>query len=222
MTEHSFVCVDRAVPRRYRDLADAHAAATRPDNAAAAIEAEPQRRFWATGSELRVRFLDIPQLTRRVMEAATSWTRYANLTLRVVSSGPAEIRVTFRGAGNWSALGTDALVTALYPHDGPTMCLPELPVAFSSQRVDHLVRHEFGHALGLRHEDARRPAGLRRQVVARGRSTVLAATPELDVRSVMLYAEPASRPPDGPPLPENPTLSPGDKELARRAYPGRR
>ncbi|SDG81986.1 Astacin (Peptidase family M12A) [Pseudonocardia oroxyli] len=157
-----------------------------------------------------------------------------------VTSGDAEIRVTFEGVGNWSALGTDALLTQVFPPDAPTLCLSELPSAISSSRVDRLARHEFGHALGLIHEHSSPAAGIRWD-----RETVYAALAqppnswtreqvdhnvfqvydrtttnftEFDPESVMLYAFPAEWTLDGVTFPENSTLSQRDEDFVRTNY----
>ena len=193
---------------------------------------------------LRVRFLDGADLTDRVMDAARAWTEHANLQFQVVTAGPAEIRVTFEGEGNWSALGTDALVTELFPAAGPTMCLSEIPVAMSSTRVDRLDRHGLGDAMGLVHEHSSPAAG-----IPWNRAAVYAAlakppngwTPEMvdhnvfrvydatttnhtafDPRSVMLYTFPPEWTLDRRTFPDNTALSPTDEAFVHAMYPGRR
>lgn len=216
----SFVCVQPAVAPQYRSLADTRAVEIRPDNAS---DAGAPQRFWATGTVLRVRVLDTPKLARRVLAAAEAWTRYANLRFQLVNSGQAEIRLTFGGSGNWSALGTDATVAQLYPPNQPTMCLAELPVAMSSKRVDRLVRHQFGHAIGLTHGYA---AGARPHPPVRNLALMQQPVRSLssnggaddDVLSVMRYRWAAEE----PDLPEIAELSPTDRGLARRIYPGRK
>lgn len=244
MTGTSFLCLDPRVPLELRSLADDRAAAVRPDNAPGPFEAAGQpRRFWGTGMELRVRFLDLPELAPVVLEAAAAWTDEANLDLRVVRDGDAEIRVTFRGTGNWSALGTDALVPDLYPADRPTLCLSELRAPESSTRVDRLIRHEFGHALGLVHEHSSPAAGMRwdkpvvyaaltgepfhwtradvdRELFARYDASTTNHT-EFDLHSVMLYPCPPEWTIDRRELGMNHELSPTDRAFIRDIYPGR-
>jgi hypothetical protein len=216
----------------------------RPDNDGSNLHAAGERlRFWATGTVLRVRFLDRPEFADRVMDAAADWTRHANLDLRVVPDGPAEIRVTFAGTGNWSALGTDALVPELFPAGSPTMCLAEIPVATSNLRVDRVARHEFGHAIGLVHEHSSPAAG-----IPWDRPAVYAAlagppnhwTPQtvdlnvfktydatttnftaFDPDSVMLYPFPPEWTLDRRVLPNNVALSATDATFVRAIYPGR-
>ncbi len=243
-TDPSFVCLDPDVPLALETLSYDRAVAVRADNDGSALEGAGHRlRYWPTGMVLRVRFLDSPELAARVVTAAAAWTEHANLTFQLVEDGPAEIRVTFEGSGNWSALGTDALVPELFPADGPTMCLSEIPKAISSTRVDRLARHEFGHAIGLVHEHSSPVAGIRWD-----RPAVYAAlaappnewSPEMvdhnvfktydatvtnftafDPKSIMLYAYPPEWTLDRRTFPENHRLSATDAAFVAAIYPGR-
>jgi hypothetical protein len=229
----SFVCVDRIPGLAVQDALDRERG---PLEAAG----EPAY-FWAPGTELRVRFLDgSPDLQRRVMAAAGDWTVDAGLTFTVVPHGAAEIRVTFAGPGNWSALGTLGRVTDLFPAGGPTMCLGEA-VGAGPDRIARLARHEFGHAIGMIHEHSSPAAGIRwnKPVVyaALGgapnywsKSTVednvfgrysesRTQFTTFDPTSIMLYALPPSWTLDGMTFPENVELSPMDKAFVRRVYP---
>lgn len=243
--DNSFLCIDRIPPLQFSSLTDDAARETRADNAGRPAEGAGVRRcFWLTGMSLRVRFLDGgPELIRRVMEAASSWTEHANLDLRLVDRGAAEIRVTFQGNGNWSALGTDGLVPEMFPADGPTMCLSEVPVAGSSDRVLRVVRHEFGHAIGLVHEHSSPAARIpwneevvyaelakapnrwaRADVdvnVLRRYEQEGASNTAFDERSVMLYTFPASWTTDRRHYDMNHELSPTDISFVRSIYPGR-
>lgn len=244
MTDTSFLCLDPDVPLALTTLAADRAVDVRADNDGSNLDAAGSRLcFWGTGMTLRVRFLDSPELTERVMTAAAAWTEHANLEFQVVADGPAEIRVTFEGRGNWSALGTDALVPELYPVDGPTMCLSEIPVASSSTRVDRLARHEFGHAIGLVHEHSSPAAGIRWDKPAVYAALAVPPnswTPEMvdfnvfktydvtttnftsfDPKSIMLYAYPPEWTLDRTTFPENYQLSAMDRDFVATIYPGR-
>jgi hypothetical protein len=199
------------------------------------------RCYWTPGDELRVRFLDgEPGLRARVMAAAREWTEHANLRLREVDDGDAELRVTFRGAGNWSALGTEALLTGMYAPGEPTMCLGEAHGA-TPERLAQVARHEFGHAIGLVHEHSSPAAGIRwnkprviaelggppnywsrRQVtrnVFQRYSASRTQYSSFDPRSVMLYPFPASWTLDGRSFAGNAELSDQDKAFVRDTYP---
>ncbi|MGH9901865.1 MAG: hypothetical protein ACRD68_08655, partial [Pyrinomonadaceae bacterium] len=67
-------------------------------------------KLWENGATLRVRFMDgEPAVHERVKKFASEWTKYANLRFAFGAAPDAEIRVSFRGAGSWSYVGTDAL-----------------------------------------------------------------------------------------------------------------
>lgn len=241
MTETSYTCIDRVVPLHLTTLADDRAIEVREDNNGTNLEAAGEhRRFWGTGMVLRVRLLDTPDLGDRVLAIAGDWTRHANLDLQLVDDGPAEIRVTFAAPGNWSAVGTDALVTEYFPADGPTMCLSEIRRAESHLRVERIVRHEFGHAIGLVHEHSSPAADIpwdeeavyaelsgppnhwdretiHRNVFCRYQASSTNFT-DFDPDSVMLYELPARWTRDRRTFAENIKLSPTDESFAARIY----
>jgi hypothetical protein len=80
------------------------------------------------------------------MRAASDWLRNgveANLDFSWnVPVGGARIRVRFGPGGNWSRIGRNAL--SVTDTAQPTMNI--------EQNIDYILKHEFGHALGLRHE----------------------------------------------------------------------
>ncbi|WP_246008670.1 zinc metalloprotease [Chryseobacterium lactis] len=75
---------------------------------------------WPNGSIITVGFYGgTTKVRNKVMQYAQEWSKYANITFKVITSGTPQIRVTFRsGAGSYSYLGTDALAR---PIDGETM-----------------------------------------------------------------------------------------------------
>ena len=104
-------------------------------------------KVWQPGMTLRVKFLKgEPEVRKRVMDAASEWTRYANLRFEVVNQGDAELRVGFEQGGSWSYIGKDCLTI---PQDQPTINLGWLTAESTDQEVRQVVIHEFGHALGL-------------------------------------------------------------------------
>ena len=74
-----------------------------------------------------------------------------------MTSGTAEIRISFAEEGfSWSTVGTDALTVAA---SKPTMNYGWLEPNTSLREYQRVVRHEFGHALGMIHEH-QNPAAL--------------------------------------------------------------
>ena len=119
-----------------------------PGRPRAAVE---RMKLWENGRTLKVRFLDgDPTVQAKVQAIAKEWEAIANLNLEFVSSGTAQIRVSFAEKGfSWSTVGTDALTVAA---SKATMNYgwfePDTPL----REYQRVVRHEFGHALGMIHE----------------------------------------------------------------------
>jgi hypothetical protein len=108
-------------------------------------------KLWENGRKLRCRFLDgLPEVQAKVAAIAKEWEAYANLTLEFVTSGAAQIRISFAEKGfSWSTVGTDALTV---PAAEATMNYGWLEPATALREYQRVVRHEFGHALGMIHE----------------------------------------------------------------------
>ena len=110
------------------------------------------RKQWETGQQLRIRFLDgDPKLHERVIAHARRWLEHANLGFDFGNYAEAEIRITFRGRGYRSLVGTDALRQA---DPLPTMTLGGFTPMTDETTLRRTVLHEFGHALGCIHEQA--------------------------------------------------------------------
>lgn len=109
---------------------------------------------WAKGSTLKCRFLDgSPTMKKKVQAVAHQWEKCANIKFKFVTSGPAEIRISFYAdAGSWSAVGKDALVQQYFPLHQPTMNYGWLRDDTDDGEYQRVVLHEFGHALGAIHE----------------------------------------------------------------------
>jgi hypothetical protein len=114
-------------------------------------------KLWDNGRRLRVRFLDgVPEVQSKVAAISREWQDVSNITLDFVA-GAAEIRVSFAEKGfSWSAVGTDALTE---PSTKPTMNFGWLEPNTSLREYQRVVRHEFGHALGMIHEHQNPAAG---------------------------------------------------------------
>ena len=123
--------------------------------ARAAVE---RMKLWENGRHLRVKFLDgILEVKSKVTVIAKEWEAIANLSLDFVNNGAAEIRISFAEKGfSWSTVGTDALIV---PASQSTMNYGWLEPTTSLREYQRVVRHEFGHALGMIHEH-QNPAAL--------------------------------------------------------------
>ena len=108
-------------------------------------------KLWENGRTLRVAFLDGDGAVQtKVAEIAREWQQVANLKLDFVPSGAAEVRISFLDRGfSWSTVGTDALTV---PSTEATMNYGWLDPGTSLREYQRVVRHEFGHALGMIHE----------------------------------------------------------------------
>jgi serralysin len=101
---------------------------------------------------LTVRFLEgDPYIQEKVQKKAEEWSNYANIKFQFVrDKQDADIQIAFQlGAGSWSMLGTDA--DLLDPGEA-TMNFGWLDVNTPDKEYSRVVKHEFGHALGLIHE----------------------------------------------------------------------
>lgn len=67
----------------------------------------------------------------------------------LVFDNNSDIRISFKKGGSWSYIGTDAEDIA---QNEPTMNFGWLDKATPSVEYSHIVKHEFGHALGLIHQ----------------------------------------------------------------------
>ncbi|MCF8245785.1 MAG: hypothetical protein K9J37_14410 [Saprospiraceae bacterium] len=109
-----------------------------------------KNKFWSPGSTLRVKFLGgNSTLQNKVMQYAEQWEQFANINFVKVTSGTAEIRVAFDAVGSFSYIGKDNLGIVA---NQKTMNLDLASPSTSEAYFKSTVIHEFGHALGLGHE----------------------------------------------------------------------
>jgi hypothetical protein len=130
---------------------------TRSSRPRAAVE---RFKLWENGRRLRVRFLDgLADVQAQVATIAKEWEEVVNLRLDFVTGSTAELRISFAEKGfSWSTVGTDALTV---PSTRPTMNYGWLEPDTPLREYQRVVRHEFGHALGMIHEH-QNPAALGR------------------------------------------------------------
>jgi hypothetical protein len=239
-------CIDRIVPAHLQDKAAQAAIAENPSNARPAAGGQELAletgKLWKPGRVLRVRFLEgDPVVRQRVEQRARTWEEHANIRFDFVSSGPAEIRITFADDGSWSAVGTDALVTEWFGANEATMNYGWLTPESSDEEYASVVLHEFGHALGCIHEHQSPGATINwnKPVVYRdlagppnfwdkatvdhnvfGRySATTTQFSAFDPKSIMLYSFPTTWTLDGQTLEENSALSATDKSFIASLYP---
>ena len=109
---------------------------------------------WKNGRTLRVRFLDGDTFVHeKVKQYANEWSRYANIKFVFGNDPDAEIRVSFQDPkrGYWSYVGTDNLSI---PKDEATMNFEGFNRGTNENEYSRVVLHEFGHCIGLSHEQS--------------------------------------------------------------------
>ncbi len=123
----------------------------RPGEFGRARAAVERMKLWDNGRHLRVTFIDgLPEVKAKVEAIAKEWETIANLHLDFVASGASDIRISFAEQGfSWSTVGTDALTVGAR---AATMNYGWLDPSTSLREYQRVVRHEFGHALGMIHE----------------------------------------------------------------------
>lgn len=106
---------------------------------------------WPNGSVITVSLNGgTTKVRSKVMQYAQEWSKYANITFNFISSGTAQIRVTFTpNAGSYSYIGKDALGIA---SNKETMNFGWFDDTTSDSEFSRTTIHEFGHALGMIHE----------------------------------------------------------------------
>ena len=199
---------------------------------------------WTPGSTVRCRFLDgSNKMKKKVTAIAKEWEKYADIKIKFVTSGQAEIRISFYADnGSWSAVGRDALNTSYFPLHQPTMNYGWLRDDTPDEEYHRVVTHEFGHALGCIHEHQQpkfdrkwdvaavmkyfagppnywSPDDIKSNVLDKYSPNGIAAT-VFDPQSIMLYAFDGKLFADGlGPTNENTNVSPKDVTMIKSMYP---
>jgi hypothetical protein len=199
---------------------------------------------WPVGSTLRCRFLDgSAKMKKKVTAVAKELEKCADIKLKFVPRGAAEIRISFfADDGSWSAVGRDALNTSYFPLHQPTMNYGWLRDDTDDQEYHRVVTHEFGHALGCIHEHQQPkftrkwdvaavmkyfqgppnywgPDDINHNVLQKYSPQGISAT-KFDPKSIMLYSFDGALFADGlGPTNENTNGSPTDVAMIKKMYP---
>ncbi len=199
---------------------------------------------WAPGATVRGRFLDgSAKMKKKVTAIAKEWEKYADIKIKFVTSGDAEVRISFYAdSGSWSAVGRDALNASYFPVHQPTMNYGWLRDTTADEEYHRVVTHEFGHALGCIHEHQQpkftrkwdvaavmkyfsgppnfwSAADIKSNVLDKYSSSGIAAT-AFDPKSIMLYSFDGKLFADGlGPTNENTTVSSTDIKMIKQMYP---
>jgi hypothetical protein len=118
---------------------------------------------WATASAgfaLRCRFLDgTAKMQKKVKTIAKVWEKVANVKIKFVTKDPTEVRISSHPEyGSWSAVGRDALNTAYFPAQQPTMNFGRVLDESDAAEDRAVILHEFGNALACIHSTKHRPS----------------------------------------------------------------
>ena len=223
-------CCDRAMPQSH----------VQPRGMFVSQAILVRNKMWPNGSTLRVCFLEgSSEQQQQIKTWVTQWTACANLYFDFVDDTQADIRIGFAdGEGSWSAVGTDARDTSLFPINEKTM-------NFGWQLDEGTVLHEFGHAIGLGHEHQNQQGGIQwneTKVISALSGAPNYWSPEMtrhnvlrkynidqingtafDPDSIMLYFFPSAWTKNGVSTHANTRLSNTDKNFisSRAAYPNK-
>lgn len=102
-------------------------------------------KYWDNGATLKIKLMGGTEQQRAYFtNAVLEWQKYINLNVSYVTTGNADIRVSFvSGSGSWSYCGTEAKSV---PQNQATLNLGWLG--------SDVAAHEFAHAIGGAHEQS--------------------------------------------------------------------
>lgn len=198
-------------------------------------------KLWpSSGIVLGVYFMDTsdPSLKARILSHANAWTAFANVKFVEASASMAQVRLArVPGQGYYSYLGVDILQV---PKNEQTLNLDSFSLNTPESEYNRVVKHEFGHTLGLVHEHLRKviidqldvaktiadfeatQGWSQAEVIAQ----VLTPVPETqltanapDVHSIMCYFISSRDTKSGQPIPGGTDIDDFDKQEIGKIYP---
>ena len=191
---------------------------------------------WPQHSVLKISLLNMTQEQKNLIKHnVNKWAPHTNLYFKFIDSPNGVIRITANNdtSAAWSRVGTDARNV---PVSEPTM---SVGFANSTAAIATKIQHEFGHALGLRHEHKHPERTLNfnkeniyKEYESRSKSRHQAnhdilkklkheevTVSAYDEKSIMHYGFSASALQDAKAVPGNTQLSVGDKSFIQSLYP---
>ena len=166
----------KSLPARLRDKAAEVAIEVNPANAPSTgsitgpeAESMPNKAFltllvskyWGPSPRtLTVSFIEPAtpiNLRLKILSHMNAWGKTIGISF-ALTNGVGQVRISLKGSGYWSYLGTDIL---LIPKTQPTMNLQGFSLTTPDSEYKRVVRHETGHTLGFPHEH------MRKEIIAR-------------------------------------------------------
>jgi hypothetical protein len=116
---------------------------------------------WTNGQTIKIKFLNGTSYQQeKAKKYINQWAQYVNLKFQFVSSGYSNIAIGFKwnnDTSSWSYVGR----MSLRNWTEPTMNLGWLDSSTSDKEWSRVVLHEFGHVLGLVHENQQPNANIK-------------------------------------------------------------
>ncbi|MFA7945381.1 M12 family metallopeptidase [Pseudomonas brenneri] len=193
-------------------------------------------RTWPQHSVLKISLLNMTAEQKQVIkDNIKKWAPHTNLFFKFTDKPDGDIRITAdnKTKAAWSRIGTDA---QRVPVPEPTM---SIGFARSPASVAATIQHEFGHALGLRHEHQHpdrtldlNKAQIYKKYESLGKKRheanhdIIRPFPRGEVKlstydqdSIMHYGFPKSLVNDEKAISKPTQLSEGDKDFIQSVYP---